>query len=87
MTNLNELTDRILRAVTQDAYDTVDITRLVHRALQQQEALDQLAADNERLRKAVEIAGTHIQALEKQVESLEPFAHLQQYAEESGQTA
>jgi hypothetical protein len=82
-TNLNDLTDRIMKALVQDAYETNDITQLIDTALGQRATIENLAADNERLTQALGIAGSHITSLEKQVESLEPFSHLQQYSEES----
>jgi chromosome condensin MukBEF ATPase and DNA-binding subunit MukB len=74
--SLNELTERVHKALVHDAYDTNDITRLIDIALRQQETIEQLASDNERLTKALEIAG-------KKIDELEPFSHLSQYAEEN----
>ena len=75
-TNLNELTERVHKALVHDAYDTNDITKLIEFALRQQETLTQLASDNERLTRALEIAG-------KRIDELEPFSHLVQFAEEN----
>jgi hypothetical protein len=80
---IQELAERITKALVQDAYETNDISLLINMALNQKDALDLLAADNERLTEAVAEAGKHITSLEKQVESLEPFSHLAQYAEEN----
>lgn len=76
---LQELTDSIWKSVTQDAYDATDIGRLIHIALDQKSALEQLAADNERLTEALRVAGEHIAKLEP----LEHLSHLAQYAEGS----
>jgi cell division protein FtsX len=76
---LTELVERIHKSLVHDAYDTNDITRLIHISLNQKETLDQLAADNERLTHALEVAGKHID----QLEAIEPMTHLVQYAEGS----
>jgi len=76
---LQELTDRIWKSVTQDAYDATDIGRLIQIALNQRTSLEQLAADNERLTEALRIAGEHITKLEL----MEHLSHLAQYAEGS----
>ena len=77
--SLDELVERIHKALVHDAYDTNDITNLLHIALTQKETLQQLTADNLRLTEALEIAGKHITSLE----SVEPMTHLMQYAEGS----
>lgn len=83
MTNLTELTQRVHKALVQDAYDTNDIVRLIDLSLNQQATLERLAKENEeltqtnaRLIEALETAGKHI-------ESLEAFSHLTQYSEET----
>ena len=78
-TTLDELVERIHKAVVHDAYDTDDITSLIHKALSQRDTISQLAADNQRLTDALEIAGKHIEKLE----GLEPMTHLVQYTEEN----
>ena len=74
--NLTELTERILKAVVQDAYDTTDIQLLINKALKQQATIEHLANENERLTHELEIA-------QRENDSLRPFTHLRQYAEES----
>ena len=73
---ITELTDRIMKALVQDAYDTNDIRALMDKALNQQATIQHLASENERLTKELETA-------KRQADSLAPFAHLQQYAEET----
>ena len=74
--NLTELTERILKALVQDAYDTTDIRTLIDKALNQRATLEHLASENERLTHELEIA-------QRENDSLRPFTHLRQYAEES----
>ena len=80
---LRELTDRIVRAVVQDAYDTNDINRLITVALTTNERLVSTLADNARLKEALETAGTHIAKLEAQLDSFGSIPHLVQYQEEN----
>jgi len=84
--NLDELTERIMKAVVQGTPDDNDITALINLAHKQSATLTQLAADNERLTKAIIEAGDHITKLEGQIDSLSTLAtasHLVQYAEET----
>lgn len=78
-TDLDELTERITKALVHDAYDTNDITTLIDNALRQQATIKHLAEDNQRLTDALAIAGQHIERLEK----AETVGHLTQYAEET----
>ena len=75
-TNLTELTNRIMKALVQDAYDTNDITALIDTCLKQSATIQHLASENERLTRELETA-------KRQADALAPFAHLQQYAEET----
>lgn len=81
--SLDELIERIHRALVQDAYDTNDIVLLMDICMKQRATIERLAGENEaltqdnaRLVEAVATAGRYI-------ESLEGFSHLAQYAEET----
>jgi hypothetical protein len=76
---LDELVERIHKALVHDAYDTNDITNVLNRVLQQRDRITELVADNHRLTDALAIAGRHIE----QLEAAEPLTHLVQYAEGS----
>ena len=76
MTDINEIVERVERAVVQDRYDTNDITILVNTVLKQKATLEHLASENQRLTDALEIAGKHITKLES-------MTHMTQYVEES----
>jgi hypothetical protein len=73
--DLEQLTDKIWKAVTQNIYDDNDIGFLIATALGQKATIELLLADNKRLTEAVETAGKHIQ-------QLEPLSHLVQYSAE-----
>lgn len=73
--DLEQLTDKIWKAVTQNVYDDNDIGFLIATALGQKATIELLLADNKRLTEAVETAGKHIQ-------QLEPLSHLVQYSAE-----
>lgn len=76
---LDELVERIHKALVHDAYETNDITTLMEVALRQKEELEVAKADVARLTDALKVAGEHIAKLE----SLEPMTHLVQYTEEN----
>jgi hypothetical protein len=83
---LEELTERIMRAIVQGTPDDNDITTLINIAHKQSTTLSSLATDNERLTKAVIDAGEHITKLEGQIDALSSFAtasNLVQYVEET----
>ena len=73
--DLEQLTDRIWKAVTQNNYNDNDIGFLISTALGQKATIDMLIAENQRLVDAIETAGKHIQ-------QLEPLSHLVQYSAE-----
>jgi hypothetical protein len=88
--HLDDLSERILKALVEGRLDDNDITALINIAFKQKETLAQLAQDNERLTQAVADAGEHIAKLEKQIDGLSSLAtahHLVQYAEESSEPA
>lgn len=74
---LTELADKVWRQVGQGVEpETSDVNALISMALSQKETLGRLANENESLtRENAE--------LRAKVESLEPFSHLVQYAEET----
>lgn len=76
---LDELVERVHMALVHDAYETNDITSLINKVLSQRDRITELAADNQRLTEALEVAGKHIENLE----AVEPLTHLVQYAEGS----
>ena len=77
--HLDELVERIHKALVHDVYETNDITTLMEIALRQKDELAQAQADIARLTDALKTAGEHITKLE----SLEPMTHLVQYQEEN----
>ena len=85
-TNIHELTDKVWRGVTQDAYNATDIGNLISAALSLDEKAnelqiksDALEADRARLIHALAIAGESNESLRAQ---LDKFVHLTQFAEE-----
>ena len=77
--HLDELVERIHKALVHDVYETNDITTLMEIALRQKDELAQAQADIARSTDALKTAGEHIGKLE----SLEPMTHLVQYTEEN----
>jgi predicted RNase H-like nuclease (RuvC/YqgF family) len=74
---LTELADKVWRQVGQGVEpETSDVNALISMALSQKETLSRLATENESLTK-------ENAELKAKVESLEPFSHLVQYAEET----
>jgi len=85
-TNVQELTDKVWRGVTQDAYDATDIGNLIsatlslsERAEELQVKCDALEEDRARLVRALEIAGEANESLRAR---LDKYEHLTQFAEE-----
>jgi len=84
--SIHELTDKVWRAVTQDAYDANDIGALISTALDLNERAEAarnevltLQQDRARLVKAMEIAGRDNERLRS---ALDKYEHLTQFAEE-----
>jgi len=74
---LTELADKVWRQVGQGVEpETSDVNALISMAISQKETLSRLATENESLTK-------ENAELKAKVESLEPFSHLVQYAEET----
>ena len=74
---LTELADKVWRQVGQGVEpETSDVNALISMSLSQKETLSRLATENESLTK-------ENAELKAKVESLEPFSHLVQYAEET----
>jgi dynactin complex subunit len=84
--NIQELTDKIWRSVTQDAYDTNDISALINVALildgharTLTEKVENLEAERAR---HVEALGVAIKDNDKLRSALDKYEHLTQFAEE-----
>ena len=73
--DLEQLTDKIWKSVTQNTYDDNDIGFLIATAIGQKATIDMLFEENKRLTDAIATAGKHI-------EMLEPLSHLMQYSAE-----
>ena len=83
--NIQELTDRVWRSVTQDAYDATDIGILISKVIDLEEKAnalqvkcDALEEDRVRLVRALEIASESNESLRAR---LDKYEHLTQFAE------
>ena len=63
-TELRELTESILKSVVEGTYNYKEIISLVNKALEQEDSIERLQGDVERLTQAVIDAGEHITKLE-----------------------
>jgi hypothetical protein len=73
---LQDLVERISREITQNEADIEDVRALITIALNQNETLERISAENDTLKGLLEKANTRL-------DSVEPLTHLTQYAEGS----